>query len=126
MAMIITEDFSSWVAEDSDNRLSVGKNKVQWNHADRTKVRYISNDLGRGSIADFEHTFDVRMSEAFAASKDHRGLLRFWECRNDWDNRIWIYARVYTDFINKWTIHFEQKNDNNDLCRTYLSPPYSV
>ena len=115
MAIDVPEDFSSWEIEDSDNRLSVDKNKIAWNNADRTKVRYISIDLGHAKIVDFDHRFDVRLFESFTVSKAHRGLLRFWECRNDWENRIWIFARQDMDNKDKWTIHFEQKSDDNNL-----------
>ncbi len=115
MVIDTPEDFSSWEVEDSDNRLRVDKNKVEWNHADRTKVRYISMDLGHAEIFDFDHSFDVCLLESFTVSKAHRGLLRFWECRKDWENRIWIFARQDMDKKDKWTIHLEQKSNDNDL-----------
>ena len=111
----IPEDFSTWEVEDSDDKLSVGGNRVEWNHADRTRVRFVSKNCGREDIGDFDHAFDVNITAAFAASKEHRGLLRFWECRNDWENRIWSYAKGDIDSADKWTIHFEQRNDDIGL-----------
>ena len=114
MSEPIVEDFAHWNVDDPDDRLSVYRNTVKWNHADRTKIRYVSKNLGRGNIANFEHTFDIRILEAFVVSKDHRGLLRFWECRNDWDNRIWISAWVNADSVDKWTMQFQQQDGEND------------
>jgi hypothetical protein len=109
------ENLASWEVEDSDNRLIISENRVEWNHADRTKVRYISHDIGIGKITDFDHAFELRIKEGVVASEINRGLIRFWECRNDWDNRIWIYGRIHPGTVDKWTIHFEQKDDNKDL-----------
>lgn len=111
----IPEDFSEWEGEDSDSKLTVVGNRVEWNHADRTRVRFVSKNCGRETIGDFDHAFDVNITGAFAASKDHRGLLRFWECRNDWQSRIWSYAKRESEGADKWTIHFEQRNDDVGL-----------
>jgi len=115
MTIDAPEDFSAWEMEDADSRLSVGKNRIEWKQADRTKVRFVSKDLGAAEIADFDHRFEVCLFDSFTVSEKHRGLLRFWECRNDWEDRIWVFARQDLDNKKKWTIHFEQKSNDKDL-----------
>ena len=115
MTIDAPEDFSAWEMEDADSRLSVGKNRIEWKQADRTKVRFVSKDLGPAEIVDFDHRFVVCLFDSFTVSEKHRGLLRFWECRNDWEDRIWVFARQDLDNKKKWTIHFEQKSNDKDL-----------
>lgn len=107
-------NFNVWELEDEDGCLTISKEQVQWNHADRTKFRHVSFDVGKGEIKDFEISFDIRITAMYTATNEHRGLLRFWEIRNDWDNRLWIYARQVAVDASKWTIHFEQVDSDSE------------
>ena len=107
------EYLSSWEVEDPDGCLAISARRVSWIRADRTRVRYISKDMG--VVGDFRHVFDVIISEAYTESTQHRGLIRLWELRNDWESRIWIYARQEVDRYNLWTVHFEQRDGKDDL-----------
>lgn len=115
LSRMMLEDFSTWDVEDPDNRLSVERNRVSWVHADRTRLRYVAKDHGKETIGDFMHEFAVRISDAWTPGGVHTGLLRFWECRNDWGNRIWIYARKTVEDTDKWAIHFEQAKQKRGL-----------
>lgn len=102
------QDFVAWTIEDPDCRFTVSPRRVSWTHADRTLFRQVRLDLTEGGIADFRHCQSVLISEAQAVSPEHCGLLRLWECRNDWANRIWAYARHDLTSPGNWTVHFEQ------------------
>ena len=102
------QDFGTWTIEDPDGRLIVSPRRVLWTHVDRTLFRQVRLELTEGGIADFRHRLGVRISEAQAVSAEHCGLLRLWECRNDWADRIWVYARHDLESPNNWTVHFEQ------------------
>lgn len=108
------EDLATWKIEDPDGKLKVSKRRVVWTRADRTSVRCIYRDLDEG-IGDFEHSFKVRVDEAYVEDGLNRGLIRFWECRNDWESRIWIYGRRTLDDEGKWTVHLEQRRDGEDI-----------
>ena len=103
-------DFRTWAVDDADGRLVIDGRGVQWSHADRTLFRQVRLEMAAGGIADFRHRLEVRVSAAHAISAEHCGLLRFWECRNDRANRLWIYARSDVESTNSWTIHCEQKD----------------
>lgn len=108
------EDLTTWETEYPDGKLKVSKCRAVWTRADRTSVRCLFKDLDE-SIGDFEHSFKVRVDEAHVEDGLNRGLIRFWECRNDWGNRIWIYGRRVSDHEGKWTVHLEQKRDGEDI-----------
>lgn len=101
---------SGWVREDPDGSISVHGDRVRWVKADRSAVRYIGQETK--VIDDFHHRFIVCIEDGYIEDVLNRGLLRLWELRCDWDNRIWIYARKT---INGWTIHFEQRYQGKDL-----------
>jgi len=107
------EYLSSWEVEDSDGCLDISARRVSWIRADRTRVRYISKDMG--VVGDFRHVFDAIISEAFTESAQHRGLIRLWELRKDWESRIWMYARQQADRTKMWTVHLEQREGGDDL-----------
>ncbi len=103
-------DFRDWVHEDPDNCILVHRNKVNWIHADRHYVRYIGKETNVNG--DYNHSFIVSIEEAYTEDELNRGLLRLWEIRNDWDNRVWVYARKTG---NMWTIHFEGKYQGQNI-----------
>jgi hypothetical protein len=105
-------DFQMWAVDDPDGKLVVSANNILWSHADRTIFRQVRLEVAEDSIADFRHRLEVQISAAHAVSAEHSGLLRLWECRNNWANRMWIYARNDVDRMNSWTIHFEQKDES--------------
>jgi hypothetical protein len=107
------ENLSLWEVEDTEGCLAISERRVAWIRADRTRVRYISKDLG--VVGDFRHVFDAVISEAFTESAEHRGLIRLWELRNDWDSRTWIYARQKVERPDMWTVHLEQRSGGDDL-----------
>ena len=63
-------------------------------------MRYIGRETR--VTDDFHHRFIVCMEEGYAEDELNRGLLRPWELRRDWVNRVWIYALEAAD---GWTIH---------------------
>jgi hypothetical protein len=109
-----------WFREDPDGSLKVNDDKICWVKADRSAVRYIGQETK--VIDDFHHRFIVCIEEGYVEDELNRGLLRFWELRCDWDNRIWIYARKITD---GWTIHFEQRYQGQDLWAFHGEEPLS-
>jgi hypothetical protein len=102
--------FNVWDVVDLDGTLMVQGKRVSWFKADRSAVRYISKEMV--IHGDFEHSFIVCIKDSYVEDELNRGLLRLWEIRKDWDNRIWIYARKKGD---RWTIHYEQKDGGVDL-----------
>ncbi len=103
-------DLDEWTLEDPDGSLSVQGGRVGWVKADRSAVRYIGRETQVQD--DFHHSFTVCMEEGHVEDELNRGLLRLWELRRDWENRIWIYARKTT---GGWTVHFEQRHRGQDL-----------
>ena len=103
-------DLSEWHREDPDGSLGVQGGRVGWTKADRRAVRYIGRETS--IVDDFHHRFTVYIEEGHVEDELNRGLLRFWELRRDWDNRIWIYARKTTE---GWTVHYEQRHRGQDL-----------
>ncbi len=125
-------DFQTWAVHDPDGKLVINGTKVLWSHADRTLFRQVRLEAAEASVADFRHRLEVQISEAYAVSAEHCGLLRLWECRNNRASRIWIYARHDVERTNSWTIHFEQKDENHGewewhgRVRLDLGSTYSV
>jgi hypothetical protein len=125
-------DFQTWAADDPDGKLAIGGTIVQWSHADRTLFRQVRFEVAEARIADFRHRMEVQISAAYAVSAEHCGLLRLWECRNNWASRMWIYARHDVRRTNSWTIHFEQKDESygewkwHGRVRLDLGSTYSV
>ena len=125
-------DFQTWAADDPDGRLVIGGTIVLWSHADRTLFRQVRLEVAEAGIADFRHRLEVQISSAYAGSAEHCGLLRLWECRNNWASRMWIYARHDVGRTNSWTIHFEQKDESygewkwHGRVRLDLGSTYSV
>jgi hypothetical protein len=111
-------NLQEWFREDIDGSIIVHGNKVRWVKADRSSMRYIGKETR--VIDDFHHRFIVCIEEGYVEDELNRGLLRFWELRCDWDNRIWIYARKITD---GWTIHFEQRYLGRDLWAFHGDEP---
>ncbi len=103
-------DLTEWSLEDPDGSLTVHGGRVSWVKADRSAVRYVCREaqVKEG----FHHSFTVCMEEGHVEDELNRGLLRLWELRRDWENRIWIYARKTT---GGWTVHFEQRHQGQDL-----------
>jgi hypothetical protein len=93
---------------------------VCWVKADRSVMRYIGMETRVAD--DFHHRFIVCMEEGYVEDELNRGLLRLWELRRDWDNRVWIYARKT---IDGWTIHFEQRHRGRDLWAFHGAEPLS-
>ena len=101
---------SEWFQEDPDGSISVRGDRVNWVKADRSVVRYVGRET---RVTDeFHHRFVVCMEEGHVEDELNRGLLRLWELRCDWDNRIWIYVRKTAE---GWTIHYEQRYRGRDL-----------
>ena len=69
---------------------------------------------------EFHHRFIACMEEGHTEDELNTGLLRLWELRSDWDNRIWIYARKTPD---GWTIHYEQRHRGQDLWAFHNAEP---
>ena len=69
---------------------------------------------------EFHHRFIACMEEGHAEDELNTGLIRLWELRSDWDNRIWIYARKTPD---GWTIHNEQRHRGQDLWAFHNAEP---
>jgi hypothetical protein len=111
-------NLQEWFREDIDGSIKVHGDKVRWVKADRGATRYIGKETM--VIDDFHHRFIVCLEEGYVEDELNRGLLRFWELRCDWDNRIWIYARKITD---GWTIHFEQRYLGRDLWAFHGEEP---
>ena len=103
-------DFADWSREDPDGTLTVHGGRVSWRKADRTALRYIGTETR--VTDDFRHRFVVCFEEGHVEDELNRGLIRLWELRRDWENRIWIYARKTS---GGWTIHFEQRHRGRDL-----------
>jgi hypothetical protein len=103
-------DLGEWTLEDPDGSISVHGGRVCWTKADRSAVRYIGSEA---HVQDgFHHSFTVCIEEGHVEDELNRGLLRLWELRRDWENRIWIYARKN---LGGWTVHFEQRHRGRDL-----------
>lgn len=103
-------NLDEWRVEAPDNTIVIQDNRVQWIHTDRTLVRYISKEtLTREN---FRYSFIVCIDEGYVQDQKNRGLIRLWEVRNDWDNRVWIYARKTT---SGWTVHYEQRYVAEDM-----------
>ena len=111
-------DLGEWTLEDSDRSLTVHGGRVSWVKADRSAVRYI----GREARVDdgFHHSFTVCIDEGHVEDELNRGLLRLWELRRDWENRVWIYARKTA---SGWTIHFEERHRGRDLWAFHGEEP---
>jgi hypothetical protein len=103
-------DFTEWFLEDTDGSLTVNKNRVSWVKADRSTVRCVGSNIE--VTDDFHHQFTVCIQDGYVEDELNVGLIRLWELRQDWENRIWIYARKTSD---GWTIHFEQRYRGCDL-----------
>jgi len=113
-------NLSEWFREDPDGSISVHGDRVSWAKADRSAVRYVGRET---RVTDeFHHRFIVCMEEGYVEDELNRGLLRLWELRCDWDNRIWIYARKTAD---GWTIHYEQRYRGQDLWAFHGAEPLS-
>ncbi|NIW52039.1 MAG: hypothetical protein GWN17_07430 [Candidatus Korarchaeota archaeon] len=102
--------FEKWSIQTDKDTLTIDGDRVSWVKADRTVIRYICRQLGVSD--DFHHSFTVCILEGGVEDDLNRGFIRFWEIRNDWGNRAWIYARKNGD---GWTIHFEQLSDQNEV-----------
>jgi hypothetical protein len=111
-------DLSDWHVEDIDGTLSVQGSRVSWKDADRSTVRYIGKESR--ITDDYHHRFTVCIEEGHVEDEQNRGLLRLWELRRDWENRIWIYARKTSA---GWTIHFEQRHQGLDLWAFHGEKP---
>ena len=75
-----------WFQEDPDGSISVQGDRVSWVKADRSAVRYVGRETR--VTDDFHHRFIVCMEEGHVEDELNRGLLRLWELRCDWGNRI--------------------------------------
>lgn len=103
-------NFSDWIIQDHDGRLSTEGGRVSWLKADRTVVRYIGKQLEvRG---DFVHSFVVCFLDGVVEDEENRGFIRLWEVRNDWENRTWVYARKNGE---GWTIYLEQLSNKEKV-----------
>ena len=111
-------DLDEWALEDSDGSLTVQGGRVSWVKADRSAVRYICRETWVSD--DFQHSFIVSLEESHVEDELNRGLLRLWELRRDWENRIWIYARKTT---GGWTVHYEQRHQGRDLWAFHGDEP---
>ncbi len=111
---------NEWFQEDPDGSLSVHGDRVSWVKADRSAVRYVGKETR--VTDDFHHRFIVCMEEGYVEDELNRGLLRLWELRRDWDNRVWIYARKTSE---GWTIHYEQRYQGRDLWVFHSAKPLS-
>ena len=103
-------DPGEWRIEAPDGSLFIQENRFQWVHTDRSMIRYIAKKTRVSE--DFHHSFVVCIDEGYVEDQKNRGLIRLWEIRNDWDNRVWIYAR---ETASGWNIHYEQRNTGKDL-----------
>jgi hypothetical protein len=111
---------SEWIQEDPDGSISVRGDRVSWAKADRSAVRYVGRET---KVTDeFHYRFIVCMEEGHVEDELNRGLLRLWELRCDWGNRIWIYARKTAE---GWTIHYEQRYQGRDLWAFHAVEPLS-
>jgi hypothetical protein len=111
---------SEWFREDPDGSLSVQGDRVRWVKADRSAVRYVGRETRVAE--DFHHRFIVCIEEGYVEDELNRGLLRLWELRSDWDNRVWVYARKTVD---GWTINFEQRHLGQGLWAYHGEEPLS-
>jgi len=102
--------FSEWLLEDIDGCISVCDGRVSWVCADRSKVRYLAKEID--TVGNFQHSYIACLLEGSVEDELNVGLIRFWELRNDWDNRVWVYARKCEE---SWTIHFEQRHHGEDI-----------
>ncbi len=119
--------FSDWTISDQDSVLSKDEHRVSWLRADRTAVRYVGTNLRTKD--DFSHSFTVNIEEGEVEDELNRGFIRLWELRNDWKNRVWIYARKDGE---GWTVHYEQLEKGRlifEVHGTYVfsfNKPYSI
>jgi hypothetical protein len=96
-------DFSDWSIQDDDDILRIDRCRIKWLNADRTAIRYIGK---QHNVPDnFVHEFVVCFLEGEVEDEENRGFIRLWEVRNDWENRVWIYARKNGE---GWAIYLEQ------------------
>jgi len=102
--------FEKWSIKTDNDTLTIEGDRVSWEKADRTVIRYISKQLEISD--DFHHSFFICILEGEVEDELNRGFIRLWEIRNDWGNRAWIYARKDGD---GWTIHFEQLSDPKEV-----------
>ena len=111
-------DLGEWHREDPDGSMRVQGGRVSWVKADRSAVRYIGREA---RVKDgFRHNFTVCIEEGHVEDELNRGLLRLWELRRGWENRIWIYARKTQA---GWTVHFEQRHQGQDLWAFHGEEP---
>ena len=103
-------DFTNWYQENQDGVLAVHGSRVYWKKANRTALRYIGMELETAS--NYSHRFTVCIEEGYVEDELNRGLIRLWELRCDWDNRVWIYARKENA---GWTIHYEQRHQGQNI-----------
>ncbi len=113
-------NLSELFQEDPDGSITIQGDRVSWAKADRSAVRYVGMETR--ATDEFHHRFIVCMEEGHVEDELNRGLLRLWELRCDWDNRIWIYARKTVD---GWTIHHEQRHRGRDLWAFHGAEPLS-
>jgi hypothetical protein len=107
-----------WSLEDPDGSIRVHGDRVSWVKADRSALRYVGTKTRVAE--DFRHRFIVCMEEGYVEDDLNRGLLRLWELRHDWDNRVWVYARKTH---RGWTVHYEQRDDAQDLWAYHGAKP---
>jgi len=113
-------NLSEWIREDPDGYILVHGDRVSWVKADRSAVRYIGKET---RVTDgFYYLFIVCIEEGYVEDELNRGLLRLWELRRDWDNRVWVYAQKDAD---GWTIHYEQRYKGRDLWAFHGPEPLS-
>lgn len=103
-------DLDGWRIEAPDGSISIQDYRVRWVHADRTMVRYVAKKIEVSG--DFRQSFMVCVEEGYVEDQENRGLIRLWELRNDWNNRVWVYVRK-TD--SGCSIHFEQRDNADNL-----------
>ena len=99
-----------WKIDAQDGSITIRDKQIHWVHTDRNQVRCVSNE--KMIKGDFTHSFVVCLKEGYIEDQKNRGLIRLWEIRNDWDNRVWVYVRLT---MNGWTIHSEQRNMTKDI-----------
>ena len=77
--------------------------RLVWERADRTRVRYA--EAHTRVEEGFRHRFTACIEEGWVEDELNRGLIRLWELRRDWGNRVWVYARWEGE---GWSIHMEE------------------